>query len=367
MEITNQYGCVDSAEVVVLQDTVPPGADAGEPATLNCQQTSLELAGNASDPLANVSFDWTTTDGNIVSAQNTSEPVVNAAGTYFLTVTDLDNGCTSTDSVTIQAVTLDSFFFEIVQPTCPLPTGEIAFSSVAGGTPGYVYSIDGGITFSDNLVFSDLEPAVYELVVQDADGCELSETVQILPPPAVEISFTEPVLTVNFGEQIQLDPQLNVPPTSLTEITWTPFATGELSCDDCLRPILTPNLSGEFTLFVSDVNGCSDSASFVLEVVRSLEFFVPNAFSPNGDGFNDVLMIFAQEGLATEVVSFQIFNRWGGAVFAQRNFPVNVQSYGWDGKQAGKDCDVGVYVWFAEVELTDGERVILKGGVTLVR
>ena len=67
------------------------------------------------------------------------------------------------------------------------------------------------------------------------------------------------------------------------------------------------------------------------------------------------------------VLNFKVFTRWGESVFEAKNFPPNDPGYGWDGKHRGQDLDAGVFVWFAEAELIDGSRELLKGGVTLMR
>ncbi|MCP4269205.1 MAG: gliding motility-associated C-terminal domain-containing protein, partial [Candidatus Brocadiaceae bacterium] len=88
----------------------------------------------------------------------------------------------------------------------------------------------------------------------------------------------------------------------------------------------------------------------------------PNAFSPNGDGFNDYFTLYA--GKSVKMIKLlQIYDRWGGLVFKQETFLTNNEHFGWNGKNA----EVGVYVYFAEVELNDGSKEILKGEVMLIR
>ncbi len=354
-------GCKDSTQVAVFQNITPPGASATAD-TITCKE--LEVALTGSSPTLNVTYLWTTQDGHFLFGETSPTPGVDATGTYTLTVTNPANGCTSTASVTVVEVLLEDFVFEIKNPDCVTGVGQIVFTSTTGGTPPFRYSIDGGASFSTEPVFENLAPGIYDLVVKDDENCKLTGTVMLADPPAITIDL-EPTVTLYLGDTWQFDPQLNISPNSLAEIEWTP-ADG-LSCTDCLRPELTPLYDAVFTLKITDVNGCTATASTAVTVLRRLDVYVPNAFSPNGDGINDLLMIFAKANQIAVVRSFKIFTRWGESVFVQSDFQPNDPAYGWDGRHRGKPLDVGVYAWFAEVELLNGERVVLKGDVTLVR
>ncbi|TAK47027.1 MAG: T9SS type B sorting domain-containing protein [Saprospiraceae bacterium] len=88
---------------------------------------------------------------------------------------------------------------------------------------------------------------------------------------------------------------------------------------------------------------------------------------PNGDGANDVFLIFAKPGTVKKIKSFLVFSRWGEAVFEYFNFQPNDPAYGWDGMYRGQPMKPAVFVWFAEVEFTDGGTELFEGDVTLVR
>ena len=94
--------------------------------------------------------------------------------------------------------------------------------------------------------------------------------------------------------------------------------------------------------------------------------YIPNAFSPNGDGINDEIMIFANPGVEL-VEEFLIFDRWGELVFENTNFLPNDADQGWDGKLKGEKMSPAVFTWFAKVRYLDGEKQMFKGDVVLVR
>lgn len=360
--VTNQQnGCTDSAAVVITENTQEPGAFAAAD-TISCKEFQVALSG--SSPTLNVMYAWTTQDGHFLFGETSPTPGVDATGTYTLTVTNPANGCTSVASVTVVKNILEDFDFDIKNPDCVTGIGQIVFTSTTGGTPPYRYSIDGGASFSAEPVFDNLAPGIYELLVKDDENCILTGTAVLADPPVITIDL-EPSVMLYLGDAWQMEPKLNILPNTLAEIEWKP-AEG-LSCPDCLRPELTPFENAVFTLTVTDVNGCTASASIAVTVLRRLDVYVPNAFSPNGDGINDVLMIFAKANQIAVVRSFKIFTRWGESVFTGTDFQPNDPAHGWDGMHRGRKLDAGVYVWFAEVELLNGDREVLKGEVVLLR
>ncbi len=122
-----------------------------------------------------------------------------------------------------------------------------------------------------------------------------------------------------------------------------------------------------YTVQVTSLEGCTASASISITLTQPVgNIYVPNAFSPNDDGINDVLTLFADEKQVRQVVSFQVFTRWGESVFEGFGLRPNDVTMGWDGNARGKKVDVGVYVWFAEVELVNGERRVVKGDVVVI-
>ncbi|MCB0521688.1 MAG: PKD domain-containing protein [Lewinellaceae bacterium] len=357
-----QNGCTATTAVTITENTVLPIADAGEPMTLTCNETVVALTGHSPNP--GVTFSWATPNGHILFGENTTMPAVDSAGTYFLTVTDPENGCSAMDSVLVDAVALEGFSFEKTNAGCATGSGSIAFSNLQSGTAPFQFSVDGGATFSTEMVFENLAPGFYELVVKDADGCKLAKTAEVAGLYEIVIQLA-PEVTLALGETLRLIPQLNILTTDVVQAKWTPAT--HLDCSDCLSPTLNAVVDETYLLEITDINGCTATAGISVMVTPDNSIYVPNAFSPNGDGINDVFMVFAKPGLVKKITDFMVFTRWGESVFAYQNIPPNSADYGWDGTHRGKQLGVGVYAWFAEVELVNGERKILKGEVNLVR
>jgi gliding motility-associated-like protein len=121
-----------------------------------------------------------------------------------------------------------------------------------------------------------------------------------------------------------------------------------------------------YSIVGTDVQGCTDTTTWTVTVDESPRVFVPNAFSPNNDGANDLLMIYSP-GDVGRVLDFQVYAHWGELVFQQRDFLPNFPAYAWDGRFRGQRMPMGVYVYKIEVLLVDGRREILTGDVTLIR
>jgi gliding motility-associated-like protein len=97
------------------------------------------------------------------------------------------------------------------------------------------------------------------------------------------------------------------------------------------------------------------------------EVYAPNVFSPNNDGENEWFYLQAKEGVARNINTFVVFNRWGEIVYQNNDFLPNIPTDGWDGTHRGQPMNPAVFVWFAEVEFIDGQVEFFEGDVTLVR
>ncbi len=129
---------------------------------------------------------------------------------------------------------------------------------------------------------------------------------------------------------------------------------------------MTPLQTTTYSITVFNESGCLSTDEVTVTVEKKKLVYVPNAFSPNSDGDNDVFMIYGGNDVL-KIKSFQIFNRWGAVVFEQNEFQPNDPQYGWDGTYKGQTLNPGVFVYFAEIEFIDGKVEIFKGDLTLFR
>ncbi len=278
-------------------------------------------------------------------------------GSYALTVTD-DHGCILQLSAILQGPPALNWQVEKVDPTCVEPLGSIEITQVQGGVGPYNFALDGG-GFATQNGFGGLAPGNYSVSVQDANGCQLDISLNLPSFTAVEVSLGDD-LEIDLGESLTLVPTVNA---SNLRFNWV----GQwLSCDTCERPSVQPLQESHYSLIVSTPDGCSATDGLTIFVHKTHSVYVPNAFSPDGDGNNDVLVVFAGPDVV-KVRAFQVYSRWGEAVFQYFNIPPNAAEYGWDGNYRGKEMQPAVFVWYAKVEFLDGAVVLFKGDVAIVR
>ena len=371
LTITTGNGCSASANALVDENTTDPIVVIETPPSLTCDVQTVVLDASGSDSGTTFSITWTTTNGNILNGQNTLMPEVNSTGTYILAIINNDNGCSANTDVTVDVVgdtpvgsTLmidDEFCFGE-------NAGFVSVEAVDGGTAPYLYALNGGALGTENT-FTGLAPGSYQILIQDALGCEFIETFEITTPADLQLGLDAlglGVSSVPLGQTIQLVTTLNISAADVASVVWTPAGIADGCADPCLNLTLTPNQTQEYTVTVTDINGCFATAAILIPVDKSRPVFVPNAFSPNHDGINDNLVLFGSQSV-DKIKSFMIFSRWGETVYQGFNLPHSDFDYAWDGTYRGKIMDAGVFTWFAEVEFKDGEVEIFAGDVTLIR
>ena len=132
--------------------------------------------------------------------------------------------------------------------------------------------------------------------------------------------------------------------------------------------VIEPLEDTEYTFTVIDENGCTATAQVLVEVDKNRNVYIPNVFSPNGDGFNDEFRIFACTGV--EDINFvRIYDRWGELIYEDDDLPPDCigGSQLWDGRFNGKTMNPAVFVYIIEVEFIDGITLLYRGDLTLLR
>jgi len=159
-----------------------------------------------------------------------------------------------------------------------------------------------------------------------------------------------------------LEAHTNIPMSDLSEIVWT--SSDSIPCDDCLVLDLSPRETSGYAVTLVSENGCVTEDEVLIFVENKKRIFIPNAFSPDNDGNNDVFMIYGGSGVE-EVEEFMIFNRWGELLFEQHHFQPNDPLYGWNGFFKGKKLNPAVFIYFAKIKYINGESEIIKGDLFL--
>lgn len=343
--VTDAHGCTAVINQITLAD----------PATLTASATTTSLTCVGTN---NGSIITTTTGGVPPYAYKWNNGNTNSnltaitAGTYIVTVTDV-HGCTETATAVVGNYPMvDGIGFTVPLP-CANARGNIDFT-ITDGTAPYTFNWNTGATTQD---LNNVHPGTYHLSVQDANGCKFDTSFVITNLNTFTVNATGST-TIKMGESVNLT---STSSDSLnTSFVWNYGQS--LSCTECANAIAKPAQTTTYTVVGTDANGCVAQDTVTVNVIEDHTIFVPNAFTPNGDGVNDVFQIFGNLA-GVHSIDAMVFDRWGEKVFesSETNFQ-------WDGTYKGVLEPPSVFVYLIKVSFLDGrEGRTLKGSVTLIR
>lgn len=266
-----------------------------------------------------------------------------SAGQYIAYIRSEDD-CISTAAFTIDQTGMPWFErVEVEDVTCSESNGRIGFT--ASGFQPLTYYLD-GIQRADTVI-SDLQEGIYQLEVKDAFGCDAVKEVEVKNQK--EVGWT--ALGYTAGQC----------GSGMGTLYFGGSVSGVYYDLPALPKIMMPGDSlrlpyGKYEVRLHNGTCIKDSVITIQGV--ACPYFIPNTFSPNHDGVNDVFRV---EG-AAEVAEMRIFDRWGACLYASGR-----PDAGWDGTFHGAAVTPGVYVYWVKVRLPDGSTEVRKGDVTVVR
>lgn len=319
-----------------------------------CFGDSLQLQGSS---FGNADFSWS--PGALISGDSTLQLPFTIDSLPYSPVTfyaEIDRrGCIVLDSMEVTVIEKVEL---TVSPDTALCLGD-SVQIYALGADTYVWSPIDGLSDPNlgNPIASPQGSTQYQ-VIGSTGACESDTAVVTLTvrvPPTIEIEADR--TTFFPGDIVNLNA---IPQYAGYGYTWSPASY--LSCGACPNPGAFPDQTTTFYLTVTDDLGCASTDSVTLRLRdRCVEEFivVPNGFSPNGDGVNDVLYVRGIPNIET----FAVYNRWGEQLFQTNNI-----LDGWDGTLNGKPVEPGVYVWFVVAPCPiDGSTFKKTGNVTVVK
>jgi len=365
LEALNQQGCKGTGMAWVTVNSTPVAGFINGPACLNApvefNSTSVFPGGGMG------SYSWDFGDGTPALSGSPASHVYSQSGPYtvMLVVTD-QNGCADTmiAPVNVADLPVADFTADLLSGCGPL---EVAFSDSSWISTGNVASWnwdfgDGGSSSAINPVYVYEEPGSYDvsLTVISNAGC-----VDTIVNPQVILVYPGPdaAFSIQPAEQTILEPEFSFVNMSNGAMAWQ-WSFGDGGTSMAFEPFYTYRDTGNYTvtLFVTNSTGCRDSVSHPLRVNPVFSVWVPNAFTPNGDGENE---LFHLNGEYIADVELQIFDRWGEMIYTGSG----LDRAAWDGKVArtGEPAQQGVYVYLATVRDVWGKRHDRTGQVSLVR
>ncbi len=198
-----------------------------------------------------------------------------------------------------------------------------------------------------------LSAGTYSVIVTDSNGCSKLFS-------AIINDVNSAIADAGADVQIALGDSILLTGSGGISYTWIPSA--ELSDASISNPTASPISTITYTLIVTDSNGCKDIDEITITVsdnCGSNEVFIPSAFSPNGDGQNDLFYV---RNNCIQTMLLTIYNRWGEKVFESDDV-----TKGWDGKFKDKLIDAGVYAYYITATFVNNELYNNKGNINVVR
>lgn len=342
--VTDSNGCKDSV-IQSLTLVQPEFADAG-PDTFFCEGRPVQLQASGG-----TSYQWSPAAG--LSDPSIDNPVASPSVTTSYGVTVIDaNGCQDNDTVVVTW---------LPGPTVRISPDEVEGCAqepvqlIATGAIQYVWSPATGLDdpFIANPVASPVSSTTYIVSGTDDIGCTGRDTISVTVRPAPQIQATsdgEPISCAASPVQLHA--------YGASSYTWSPGFM--LSDSTSAHPTAAPSVTTLFVLTGKDTYGCTGTDTITIRSIAHATYFMPNAFTPNGDGRND--KIYPIVYCEFEFESFHIFNRWGQRVF----YTVKYRD-GWNGHFNGVPAETGTYYYYVEGYKPDGKRVLYKGDIVLIR
>jgi gliding motility-associated-like protein len=393
----DSLGCEGFAEVKISKSP-PPMIDLLSSVNASCNKNNGSVSVTASGGLGGLQYSLDNINFQTEQIFNDLSP-----GDYEIIVKD-SAGCQVSMSADVEmdeGVKIDSV--RVSDTTCNLANGSIAVGGSSNNAP-MSYSIDNK-TFQSSPNFVGLQPDNYTIWVKDQSDCMVSQVVTIkhnlktlnrdvticqgekyvigdsiytksgtyvnkinkngicdslvttnLIVHQIEISMPSDV-SIALGDSVLIVPIIELQGTY--NYYWLP--SDAISCDTCLVTWVKPTETATYTIRVETENYlCSKEAIIKVEVRQTCKMIVPDAFSPDGDGHNELLQIFGGDCL--RLVNFSIYNRWGEVIYSTADVRDK-----WDGCYKGLKAEPGQYAYKLTTELRSGAKEVKLGSVLLIR
>lgn len=363
----NEGTCMnsDTTEITIIVKDDNINADFDYIITDSCENFSVRFINTSTSysgsPFSTSTFTWNFGDGSTHTGATPPDHNFPGVGTYTITLLMTDpNACNSPDSVSV-TVSFNGNMVEadFIGGNFCSNDNSLSFVNTSTNATAYEWDFGDGNSSSDATpTHTFAEPGTYTvtLISSNPGSCNLYDTatqiINIYPNPIASFYFTP------------MTPETNVPTQFVntsegaTSYNWT-FGDGNTSTEK--DPEHQYNVTGEYNvcLTVSNQYGCTDSVCKIIQAEIQPLLDIPTAFTPNGDGNNDILF---PRGFAVKEMDLKIFNRFGELVFESTSM-----SQGWDGTYKGAPQPMDAYAYILTATFLDGSDYSKQGNVTLLR
>ena len=324
--------------------------------TIICDSTTLFFINTSSNA---VEYEWQLNSVFYDTTTNVSI-TFDTAGVYMVTLIAKDSLCPDTFSkmiIVLPALIADAWY----------DTSICLYDSVQlFASPGTSHRWFPAAGLNDTIIADPIAKpdttTIYGVIISST-GCEADTayvTVTVNPLPIV-YAYSDTTITIDDSVILNASGGINY--------QWSPGLG--LNDTAIANPTASPALTTTYYVIVTDSNGCMNVDSITLTILEKIigkYLFIPSAFSPNGDGENDMFRLI---GSGIKSIYLAVYNRWGEKVFESRSRQTALSGQtateGWDGTYKGKKLNPAVFAWYAEVEFLDDSKIYRKGNVTLIK
>ncbi|MCD6017774.1 MAG: hypothetical protein K0S53_895 [Bacteroidetes bacterium] len=352
-------GCYEVPAVVTVSvlPTINPALTSSSPTV--CLTKSVSISAPSASGLT---YSWQPV-GAISGANNTSSIVAvpPTTATVIYTVIISNGVCEGKDTIQLAVRVPPNGNFTTLNNDTICTGGCVTFSSTTSGsspiTYKWYYQVGVG-TSSVGVAPEACYPSAgsFSVTMIATNACGIDTTVK---NNFINV-YDYPVLVVGNDTTINIGEHAEIFASGGTNYSWSPNINGSIVCTNCSNTIVQPTVTTQYIVVSSNSIYCKVQDTVTVTVdVNCGDFFIPNVFSPNGDGLNDVINV---RGRCISTFNLQIFNRWGEKVFE-----TSTQSDSWDGSFRGQRMDTGVFIYKADGISIDGQSFNMKGNITLIR
>ncbi|MDF1674412.1 MAG: PKD domain-containing protein [Vicingaceae bacterium] len=373
LQITDANGTHDTTIAIVVNNCAQPQASFIASADTICMGDSITFTDNSTGSGINT-WNWTFNGGNPLIANTPGPHTVsfNNAGSFNITLQINYPGGSSDTTITIVVDSCNSPIAAIgMNPSngkiCKNGCVEFSYNGSGGKPTSWVWTFEGAVPDSSNLEDPGLVcwpdtigKFVVTLEVTNAYGTSSIIDTITVSDPAIITAYSD--TTITFGTNVTLTAQATDTSGNIISggtYTWSPI--NNLTCVLCqTTTVIQPTDTSIYIVAYEAENGCIVYDTVTVNVDMQFNIGVPSAFTPNGDGTNDLLLVRGEIGI--ESLTFSIYNRYGQEVFF-----TSEKTEGWDGTHNSNPVNPGVFVYYVKATMLDGTIQELKGNVTLIR
>lgn len=342
------YGCLDTL-YAKLVDTLTVRAVAG-PDRLSCNNSPVPIG---IPPKPGLVYSWSPTIGlsNASIANPTASPSITT--TYIVSVRSRGGGCLTTDTVVVKASVIQDSIRLLGKAAFCIDNNDSAVLFVQPTNSIQWYRDAAPISGATNIRYKVNQSGTYHAVLSNTDGCVVSTEKKTIVIDRARPGITYPLEYAVVNLPLRLNAR-----TFGSSVLWNPGFS--LDGVTNVSPLFKGTQEQQYTITITTNTGCITVDTQAVKIIKGVEIYVPTAFTPNGDGLNEILRPTLM-GIS-EFHFFRVYNRWGQLVFE-----TSTKYKGWDGKLGSTRQATGVYVWVAEGKGVDGQTYTKRGTSVLVR